>query len=85
MMVTKQEMRKYSSTISPSWAMIWFSLIRASVITSCQTQSMLRLQTKVLQKNTNVFDNGNAALEQFLIEGQTIVKLVSLLEDVETY
>lgn len=31
------------------------------------------------------FDNGNAALEQFLIEGQPIVKLVSQLEDVEPY
>lgn len=31
------------------------------------------------------FDNGNAALEQFLIDGTPIVKLVDQLEDVEPY
>ena len=31
------------------------------------------------------FDNGNAALEQFLIDGKPIVKLVSLLENVEPF
>ena len=31
------------------------------------------------------FDNGNAALEQFLIDGKPIVKLVSLLENVELF
>lgn len=31
------------------------------------------------------FDNGNAVLEQFKIEGQSIIELIDSLEDVESY
>ena len=31
------------------------------------------------------FDNGNAALEQHKIEGQSIIKLIERPEDVESY
>ena len=31
------------------------------------------------------FDNGNAALEQYKIEGQSIIELIDRPEDVESY
>lgn len=31
------------------------------------------------------FDNGNAALEQFKIDGKSIIELIDSLEDVESY